>query len=639
MSDTTILVVDDDTVLSQVLRRVLSRQGYHLLEAGTVADALRLARERRPDLGLVDLCLPDGDGVELARALQGEGMAIPLVLMTAYPLRLRDQPELAHGFARVLTKPLNLEELRHTLEEVLAEAAAGHAPGLAAPPSTVVPSERSPELVLPNSAPGVVEPAAPAGLVAAPASPTPGSRRKALWAGLGVGLAAALIILTFWPPPGVPSWLDWLKGHAHGGEPEKPPPLGVPVAGDPKAMELPADVVEHLLGRNPKQWAMRISDEVAKRPLVLSGSLAFDPTRLYRVQARFPGEVIKLGTTPDRTPAGTTALPRRLNIGDRVAKGDVMAVVLSKDLGQAKSALVDALVKLHVDEENLEKMRPLAMQGFTPEVAYRNLRAQVFSDRNAVNAAELTLRTWQLTDTEIDPLKEEARRVQSLNVRRDTAKELEWAKVEVKAPGDGVIVEMNVNLHNMVDTSFDLYKVADLSKLGVLLNAYEEELRPLEKLGRGYAWELRVSADPLQPPLKNDGIERLGAIVDPNQHTTPVMGRVHNPQESLKVGQFVTAKVEMDPPAGVVSIPASALDEDGDESIVFVQPDPTKLHFRLRRVTVAGRLGETVYVRRELTEAQKAAGLEALVPGDVVVTRGVVELKSTYEDMRANIKK
>src|SRR4051812_8389075 len=115
MSASTILLVDDDEVLRQVLRRVLTRDGYTVLEAGSVAEALARAREQRPALGLIDLRLPDGDGVEIAQQLAKEGIAFPLILVTAFPLRLRDQPELGRSFQQVLTKPLNLDELRQAI--------------------------------------------------------------------------------------------------------------------------------------------------------------------------------------------------------------------------------------------------------------------------------------------------------------------------------------------------------------------------------------------------------------------------------------------------------------------------------------------------------------------------------------------
>jgi CheY-like chemotaxis protein len=111
-----ILIVDDDVVLGQILSRVLSRLGHQVLVAHAHAQALQLAQEHPPRLAFLDLCLPDGDGINLAEALHFQYPDVTLVLMTAYPLRLRDQPELGRLFSRVLTKPLNLKELRDTID-------------------------------------------------------------------------------------------------------------------------------------------------------------------------------------------------------------------------------------------------------------------------------------------------------------------------------------------------------------------------------------------------------------------------------------------------------------------------------------------------------------------------------------------
>ena len=179
---------------------------------------------------------------------------------------------------------------------------------------------------------------------------------------------------------------------------------------------------------------------------------------------------------------------------------------------------------------------------------------------------------------------------------------------ECARPFDGTIVEKNVALGNIVDTTFDLYKVADLRKLGVLVHAYEEDLRDLEALPRGFPWQVRAGADLQRQILKSDGMQQIGLVIDPSQHTDPIMGLVDNRQGKLRVGQFVTATVELPAPGNVVSLPASAVEENGAESVIFVQPDPTKPRYVLRRVSVAMRLRDIVYVRSELTEADRKKG-------------------------------
>src|SRR6266851_8261061 len=120
-SPATILAVDDDDALRQVLGRVLTRAGHTVYTAAGVAQALEAAQQHPPDLALLDLSLPDGDGVELGKQLRARHPELPMILLTAYPLRLRDNPDLARPFARVLTKPADLNELRDAVATALVE--------------------------------------------------------------------------------------------------------------------------------------------------------------------------------------------------------------------------------------------------------------------------------------------------------------------------------------------------------------------------------------------------------------------------------------------------------------------------------------------------------------------------------------
>ncbi len=93
----TILLVDDDTTLLDVLGRVLKRDGHTVVQGIGVAEALDMADRHAPDLALVDLSLPDGDGVGLADRLRERHPDLPLILMTAYPIRVREDPAIGAG--------------------------------------------------------------------------------------------------------------------------------------------------------------------------------------------------------------------------------------------------------------------------------------------------------------------------------------------------------------------------------------------------------------------------------------------------------------------------------------------------------------------------------------------------------------
>ena len=67
-----VLIVDDDTAIRGLLHEVLSEEGYEVLEAANGAEAVKLARERRPHLVIMDLRMPVMNGVEAIRAMRSD---------------------------------------------------------------------------------------------------------------------------------------------------------------------------------------------------------------------------------------------------------------------------------------------------------------------------------------------------------------------------------------------------------------------------------------------------------------------------------------------------------------------------------------------------------------------------------------
>jgi two-component system, NtrC family, response regulator PilR len=113
----TVLIVDDDPVVLRVLGGVLTRAGYQVVAAASVAEALREAR-CGPDVCLLDLCLPDGSGLDLADALSHSYPGVPLILMSGSAELVRDRPELRR-FVQVLTKPPDLQTIRQAIAAAL----------------------------------------------------------------------------------------------------------------------------------------------------------------------------------------------------------------------------------------------------------------------------------------------------------------------------------------------------------------------------------------------------------------------------------------------------------------------------------------------------------------------------------------
>jgi cobalt-zinc-cadmium efflux system membrane fusion protein len=423
------------------------------------------------------------------------------------------------------------------------------------------------------------------------------------------------------------------------------------------AVELVDDIPHTLSVPENVRKSLNIEKSVAAeaptqgRPLVMPGSTALDPARVMRIKTRFNAEIVEITQVPDgdrRTASGETIL-REIRPGDRVKKGDVLAVVYSIDVGSRKSDLVDALVQLKLDEKRLKEREELFKKGAIPEDTLNQTRHDVISDRNAKQRAERTLRTWNVPEHEIQAVYDEAELVSERKGKRDEAKERQWARSELTAPRSGTLVERNVSIGEYVaDNTINLFTIAEPDRLLVIANPPEDQLPELLALK---PWQLRwslqtvgVGSAPIEGP-----IEEIGYILDANQHTAVVKGYVDNPDNKLRAGQFVSATVNLPPPANVVEVPLTALAEDGKQSFVFVQPDPDKPRYTMRRVKVSHRFENTAFVKskllpqeEKLTEAEKRQGmqpLQPLMPGERYITSGVLELRAALEDKESKAEK
>ena len=118
MAGKTVLVVDDDVKTVELVKLYLDRDGYQVLTAYDGVEALRLARESRPDLIVLDLMLPDIDGLEVCRILRHES-DVPIIMLTA---RSTDQDKLTGlglGADDYVTKPFSPKELAARVQAVL----------------------------------------------------------------------------------------------------------------------------------------------------------------------------------------------------------------------------------------------------------------------------------------------------------------------------------------------------------------------------------------------------------------------------------------------------------------------------------------------------------------------------------------
>jgi cobalt-zinc-cadmium efflux system membrane fusion protein len=310
---------------------------------------------------------------------------------------------------------------------------------------------------------------------------------------------------------------------------------------------------------------------------VLPGSTALDPTRLARIRARFaPARVVQIAQVQDRNPKTGQPEFRELRPGDRVSKGDLLAVFSSVGVASKKNDLLQALVQLELDQKILDQVEK--NRHSIPNVYYLTQVRTVQGDRTEVNRALGNLKLWDIPQEEIDALRAEARKIHAHKddwfrtpegrwvLRASPAnggkesnggkevnggkvdpgkeKEIPWGRVTLRAPFDGVVIEQNVHMGEMVtDNTVNLFQIADVSRLLVIAHCSADALPSLSSLGQNERrWTVRTVGAPTSTGLPGT-IAEIGYVIDPNQHTAVIKGYVENPGQQIRARQYVTATV------------------------------------------------------------------------------------------------
>jgi multidrug efflux pump subunit AcrA (membrane-fusion protein) len=356
----------------------------------------------------------------------------------------------------------------------------------------------------------------------------------------------------------------------------------------------------------------------APEPLRLRGSIILDPNRNSRVHSLFTGQVVKVGLPGNMSQdsKGLADNPEKgLRPNDEVKKGQVLAVIYSKDAGALKTDLLNQLTKLWADQTILDRYEKTEKEapGVVPPTTLTQQRQAVQQDWVLVRNAQRNLRASRFTEEEIKIVEDEANKLKTNpNAPHDPELERTWAEYLVRAPFDSRIVEKNATLGDAIDPTTDLYKLAKLDRLQVLVDVYEEDLPKLKQIAdeadaaekeamkqalpqggidspglKEYAQSVAQEAgDKIRTWTINyqatgegetGAFDKLNTHIDPMQHTGSLLGWVNNSQKKLFIGQFVIATVKLKPDRNLVAVPTSAVIESGDGPMVFVRVNPSEL--------------------------------------------------------------
>ncbi len=123
MSERAVLVVDDEPDIRSLLQEILEDEGYAVSTADTAAAAQTCVSEARPDLVLLDIWMPDMDGISLLKSWKLAGkLDFPVIMISGHGTVETAVEATRHGAVDFIEKPLSLAKLLLTVEKALAEA-------------------------------------------------------------------------------------------------------------------------------------------------------------------------------------------------------------------------------------------------------------------------------------------------------------------------------------------------------------------------------------------------------------------------------------------------------------------------------------------------------------------------------------
>lgn len=325
----------------------------------------------------------------------------------------------------------------------------------------------------------------------------------------------------------------------------------------------------------------------------------YDRTRLAQLSSPVSGKVWRV----------------EKEVGQRVAKGEVMALLDSADVGRAKSELLQAAVSLDGSTKALKRVKASAEAGLKTdaelqEAESRHSAAMVttFNAQQALINLGLPIRKEDLGQDVT------AQRVRFLGLPESLVKTLDPETttanlIPVVAPFDGVVISREVVAGEVVESHKMLFTIADTSRMWVTMDVSSHDAL---RIRRGQ--EVTFQPDEARDEGVRGAVSWISTEVSDETRTVHVRADVPNPDQHLLAKTFGQAQIVIRRTPKAVVIPNEAVQWEGCCYIAFV------------------RLSDTVFQTRKLRIGARANGFTEVIigvlPGEVVATAGSYVLKS-----------
>jgi cobalt-zinc-cadmium efflux system membrane fusion protein len=311
--------------------------------------------------------------------------------------------------------------------------------------------------------------------------------------------------------------------------------------------------------------------------VALPGEVVLNPDKLAHIVPRVGGIVRDVKKT----------------VGDRVESGELLAVLESRELAEAKAAYLAGKQRLALAQANLAANEELRAKGIVPDLEFLAAKRDLAEAEIDLRAAEFKLHTLGVTQEELAVIEQQS--------------DEEFPFHELRAPFAGTVVARHITPGEVVTTETAVFEIADLSDVWVNLTIYQKDLDNV-RIGQ------QVSIIAGHHIGEASGtISYVSPIVDEATRTAVARVVLENPQGRWRPGLFVEGVIQTETVAAAVVVPQSAVIGMDEQLVVFVL---TEEGFRPRPIHI-GR-----------TTEQRVEVVEGLHPGERYAATSVLTLKA-----------
>lgn len=282
------------------------------------------------------------------------------------------------------------------------------------------------------------------------------------------------------------------------------------------------------------------------------------------------------------------------NVGDSVNMGELLAVLESHELAEAKSAFLDSVKKEQQASNNLEREKNLFEKRISSEIDYQTAFTDSEKARIELDLAKQKLLSKGLTHAEIQQLKDDPNP--------------KLGNYHIRSGMQGVVIYKNITKGEMVDPSREVYVIADLNTVVAELKVFPKDL---PYIAEGYEIDIHSPEGKKSQAI----IASVSPIIDEDTYSVSVTALLNNIRRDWKPGMYINADIKGMPEQVSLLVPKAAIQKiDNKDSIFIANQD----NFEIRPI----KIGRSDDISVEITSG--------LSPGELYASSNTFLLKAEH---------